>query len=154
MAQARGDAGLSGDEAGRAPGNLGLTQNLFAIWNTRDFEGLIPLVADDLEWVPQTMSAVEGSSFRGVDGLREFFGEWDSTWATWEVEPNEVKDLGDHVLVLGKVHAEARSSGLELDQPVAYLFEFREGLLAYGATFFDHNEARNAARARGALEAL
>ena len=148
MAKARGDAGLSDVTPGRAPGNLGLTQNLFAIWNERDFEGLIPLVAHDVQWVPATMSAVEGGSYDGVDELREFFAEWDSTWALWEVEPAEVKELGDHVLVLGHVRAEGRGSGLELDQPVAYLFEFRDGLLAYGATFFDHAEAQAAARDR------
>ncbi|MDQ2675704.1 MAG: nuclear transport factor 2 family protein, partial [Actinomycetota bacterium] len=118
------------------------------VWNSRDFEGLIPLVTDDIEWAPATMSAVEGGSYRGVAELREFFAEWDRTWATWEVEPAEIEELADHVLVLGHVHAKGRGSEIELNQPVAYLFEFRGGLLAYGATFFDHAEAKAAARDR------
>ncbi len=144
MAKARGDAGLSS--------NLEATQKLFAIWNTRDFEALIPFVTEDIEWEPATQSMVEGGTFTGVDGLHEFFDDWDKSWKTWEVEPSEVRDLGDRVLILGHVHAEGRNSGLVLDQPAAYLFEFRDGLLAYGATFFDHAEAEAAARARTAIQ--
>jgi ketosteroid isomerase-like protein len=126
--------------------NVAATKNLFAIWNSRDFEALIPFVTEDIDWAPATMSAVEGGSFHGIDGLRKFFEEWERAWTTWEVEPEEIQDLGEQVLVLGHVHAEARGSGMELDQPVAYLFGFREGLLARGATFFDHEEGRKAAR--------
>ena len=90
------------------------------------------------------MSAVEGGSYRGSEDMRRFFDEWDRTWATWEVEPSEVKEVGDHVLILGRVHAKGRGSEIELDQPVAYVFQFRDGLLAYGATFFDRAEARRA----------
>jgi ketosteroid isomerase-like protein len=145
VAQARGDAGLS-------EGNAEATQNLFRIWNSRDFEALIPFVTNEIEWVPETMSAVEGGSFQGVDGLREFFSEWDNAWKVWEVTPAEVRDEGDCVLVLGHVHAEGRGSGLELDQPVAYLFEFRGGLLAYGATFYDQDLAEAAFRERSAAK--
>jgi ketosteroid isomerase-like protein len=132
--------------------NAEATQHLFAVWNTREFEDLIPHLAHDIEWVPATMSAVEGGSYHGTEGMREFFEEWDHAWRVWEVEPHELQEHGDQVLVLGHVHAEARGSGMELDQEVAYLFEFHEGLLARGATFFDHNEAIAAARERGGHE--
>lgn len=146
MAKAWSDAGLK-------QSNLEATQNLFAIWNTRDFEALIPFVTEDIEWVPATMAAVEGNSFNGINGLRRFFDEWDKTWAKWEVEPSDIREMGDHVLIIGRVKGEGRASGLELDQPVAYLFEFRDGLLAYGATFFDHGEAEAVARDRANHEA-
>ena len=94
------------------------------------------------------MAAVEGGSFKGVDGMRRFFDEWDKTWVKWEVEPSDIRTMGDLVLILGRVNGEGRASGLALDQPVAYLFEFRDGLLSYGATFFDHAEAEDAAKER------
>ena len=133
--------------------NLAATEKLFEIWNSREFEDLVPCVSADIEWVPATVTAVEGSSYSGKDGLRSFFEEWDHAWRVWEVEPEETEELGDQVLVLGHVHAEARGSGMELDQPVAYLFEFDDGLLARGMTFFDHEEAREAARERGGSDA-
>jgi ketosteroid isomerase-like protein len=98
------------------------------------------------------MAAVEGDSFKGIDGMRRFFDEWDKTWAKWEVEPSDIRELGDLVLILGHVSGEGRGSGLQLDQPVAYLFQFRDGLLAYGATFFNHDDAERAARERAGSE--
>jgi hypothetical protein len=98
------------------------------------------------------MAAVEGESFKGIDGMRRFFDEWDKTWAKWEVEPSDIRELGDLVLILGHVSGEGRGSGLQLDQPVAYLFQFRDGLLAYGATFFNHDDAECAARERAGSE--
>jgi ketosteroid isomerase-like protein len=133
-------------------GNVEATQNLFRIWNTREFEALIPFVTEDVVWRPATMTAVEGGSFEGVDGLRQFFDEWDRTWRVWEVEPREIREVGNHVLVLGHVHAEGRESGLALDQPAAYLFEFRDGLLARGTTYFDLDEAIAAAEERNGAE--
>jgi ketosteroid isomerase-like protein len=135
--------------------NLAAMQNLFAIWNSREFEDLIPCVTADVEWVPATMVAVEGEggTYHGTEDLRSFFEEWDHAWRLWEVEVDETEEHGDHVLVLGHVHAEARGSGMELDQPVAYLFEFHDGLLARGATFFDHDEAREATRERSGSHA-
>ena len=132
-------------------GNLEATQRIFAIWNTRDFEALIPFLTEDIEWAPATMAAVEGGSFHGTEGMRQFFDEWDKAWAKWEVETSEMKELGDRVLVLGRVHAEGRGSGMVLDQDVGYVFRFRDGLLAWGSTYFDQDEAR-AAAAEGARE--
>lgn len=132
--------------------NIEATQNLFRIWNTREFEALIPYVTEDVVWMPATMNAVEGGSFEGRDELRGFFDEWDKTWRVWEVEPGEIREVGPRVLVLGHVHAEGRKSGLALDQPVAYLFEFRDGLLSRGATYFDHDEAIAAAEDRREIQ--
>lgn len=131
--------------------NLETTQKLFAIWNSREFGKLRPFLADDVEWVPATMAAVEGGSFHGTEGFAMFLDEWDKAWDVWEVAVSDVRESGDQVLVFGQVHARASGSGLELDQPVAYLFEFRDGLLARGATFFDHDEARAEARERGGV---
>ena len=126
--------------------NVAATQEIFRIWNTREFDALIPLVTEDIEWAPATMAAVEGGGFRGTEELRRFFDEWDKAWAKWEVEPSEVREHGDSVLILGRVHAEGRGSGMVLDQDVGYVFRFRNGLLAWGATYFDQDEARAAAR--------
>ena len=128
---------------------LARTQDLFRIWNSGDVEALVPHLTEDFEWVPATIRAVEGGSFHGVDGFRTFFEEWGRTWESWQVEPTGVQEVGPQVLVLGHVHAKGRGSGLELDQPVAYLFEFAEdGRLKRGATFFDHEEAKEEARSR------
>ena len=129
-------------------GNLARTQELFRIWNAREFDDLLDHVAEDIEWIPATMTAVEGGSYRGREELSRFFAEWAATWKTWEVRDPEMREIDAQVLVLGHVYAEGAGSGVTLDQPVAYLFEFRDGLLARGQTFFDQGEAEATARER------
>ena len=67
---------------------------------------------------------------------------------TWNLEAEEIRDFGDQVLVLTRVRAKGRGSGLELDQPLAHLFEFRAGLVCRAETFLDRDEAAAAAERR------
>jgi ketosteroid isomerase-like protein len=140
VAQARGDAGLSG--------NVSAVKEILEAWNRGDREGIFARATDDLEWTPATVATIEGEkTFRGRDGMDEFFEQWGSTWETWDVEIRELRDLGDRVVVLGQVRAKGRGSGIELDQEVAYVFGFRDGLLQRGRSFLSHDEALAAAGA-------
>ncbi len=127
--------------------NAARTGELLAAWNRGDLEALLAGIHDDILWRPATMANVEGDDFRGRDGFTRFVEQWRETWETWDVEVEEIKDLDDRVVVLGHVHARGRGSGLELDSPVAYVFEFVDELLARGSSYFDHDEALAAAGA-------
>jgi ketosteroid isomerase-like protein len=41
-----------------------------------------------------------------------------------------VRDLGNDVLAIGGIHLRARGSGLDLKEPMGWVFEFRDGQLA------------------------
>ncbi len=128
--------------------NVAAVKELLEAWNRGDREGIFARATDDLEWTPATVATIEGEkTFRGRDGMDEFFEQWGSTWETWDVNLDEIRDLGDEVLALGHVHARGRGSGLELDQEVAYVFGFRDGLVARGRSYLDHDEALAAAGA-------
>lgn len=121
------------------------TAEILEAWNRSDLEGLLARVDPNLLWSPATMAHVEGEDFHGHDGFTRFVEQWNEVWPTWDVEIEEIREVGDRVVVLGHVHARGRGSGLELESPVAYLFEFRDDLLARGTSFLDHGEALAAA---------
>jgi ketosteroid isomerase-like protein len=126
--------------------NVEAVETIFEAWNRGDFEGVIAGTAEDFEWIPVTVSTIEGeTAFRGREGFRRFFEQWGNTWETWDVQLQECRELGDRVVALGRVHARGRGSGVELDQPAAYVFDFRGGELARGESFFDQDEALAAA---------
>jgi ketosteroid isomerase-like protein len=52
------------------------------------------------------------------------------------------------VLALTRVDARGSGSGVEFNQPIAQLFELRDGLVARGQTFLDQGEAIAAAEER------
>ena len=128
--------------------NVEIVRALIDEWNRGEIEALIERATEDFEWHPFLVQSVEGRVFRGHDGFREFLGDWTSTWETWNLEAEEIRDFGDQVLVLTRVRAKGRGSGLELDQPLAHLFEFRAGLVCRAETFLDRDEAAAAAEGR------
>jgi ketosteroid isomerase-like protein len=127
--------------------NVALVRKLMEAWNRGDFEMVIEYSTEDVEWVPALVTTLGGDSFHGHEGLRRFLEDWENTWETFEVHPQEFRDLGNQVLALTRVHAKGRGSGVELDQPIAQIFDFRDGLIARGQTFLDHQEAIGVAEA-------
>jgi ketosteroid isomerase-like protein len=141
MEAARGDAGVTAE-------NVEVVRKVLDEWNRGDVQALLGRTSEDLEWHPALVESVEGGVFRGHDGFREFLRDWTSTWESWELEAEEIRELGEQVLVLTRVHAKGRGSGVVLDQSFAHLFEFREGLICRAQTFFDRDEALAVAQRR------
>jgi ketosteroid isomerase-like protein len=131
-------------------GDAAAVREVLDAWNRGDIDEVLARTTEDIVWVPVTVATVEGEGgFRGRDGFRRFFEQWSETWETWDIELHECREVGDRIVALGHVRARGRGSGVELDTPVAYIFEFREGLVERGQSFFDHQEALAAAERRG-----
>jgi ketosteroid isomerase-like protein len=115
----------------------------FAALARGDLEGMLTVVHPDIELLPLS-GKLEGRIYHGHEGVRE----WDrARHDTWDLEftPSEYEDLGDSVLVHGEVRSRGAASGVELDTPVSWVFEFREGKIIRLEAFLDRAEARAAA---------
>jgi ketosteroid isomerase-like protein len=95
----------------------------------------------DYEWVGALLGAVEGGSYRGREGLARYFRESEETWRELNVSAKEFRDLGDTVLVLGRIEGGGRSSGVRVDTPYTMIVEFREGKISRSRSYLDHAEA-------------
>ena len=94
--------------------------------NRRDVEGMLATLHRDAEMVP-AKAVLEGTVYRGHDGLRRWVDEMADDWDDFRIEPLEVRSLeGDRVLVLGDVHARGKS-GVAMDQPAAWICELTDG---------------------------
>jgi ketosteroid isomerase-like protein len=117
-------------------------------WNARDLEsGLRDCIHPDVLWIPIT-SALEGTDagYRGHEGLRRWTEALFRDWESFEIEANEVVDLGEErVLVLGRWRAKGRESGLQLEAEAAWLATFRDGKVVRQQTFTDRQAALDAA---------
>jgi ketosteroid isomerase-like protein len=80
---------------------------------------------------------------RGVAELRRYWDDWHSIW-NLRIEPREMRDLGETVLVLGRLRARGEASGVALEQPVAYVFEFDGGLARRVRAYLDPQVALEA----------
>jgi ketosteroid isomerase-like protein len=68
-----------------------------------------------------------GGAYHGHDGLWQYVRDLSDVWSEYEVEVHELRDLGDHVLMKGRLRGKGRSSGLDVDAEMAWLHTFREG---------------------------
>lgn len=109
---------------------------------------LFRLLDPDIEWIPIN-AALEGTSYRGHDGVRRWIDEMNRDWDDFEALPNEFVDLGnDRLLAFGTWRARGRSSGIQLDaQPAAWLVRLRNGKVLRMQTFTDRADALEAAAA-------
>jgi ketosteroid isomerase-like protein len=83
---------------------------------------------------------------RGVDGLRTWFTEIDEQFGRWQLDVDEIREANpDRLLVLGSIHLRGRESGVEFEQPMAWLIDFREGRLLRIQMYVDRSEALAAA---------
>jgi ketosteroid isomerase-like protein len=71
--------------------------------------------------------------------------ESDATFEELRVEPEEFRDLGDDVLVIGRLYARGRDSGVEIESATAWLITLRGGRLVRSRDYLDPQDALEAA---------
>ena len=66
-------------------------------------------------------------------------------WERLTVRIQEIRDLGESVLVLGHLDLTARTTGIEFHEEVGQLGTFRDGKIATVHDYLSHREALEAA---------
>ena len=116
-----------------------LAREAFDAYNAVDLDRLPELLDPDCELV-FLRSLLDGSPYHGHAGMRQFIRDMADEWNSWHAEPDEFRDLGDgRVLVLARFTGQARTSGVEVSAPAAWLLEFRDGLVCRVRAFSDRD---------------
>jgi len=113
--------------------------------NGLDIDEFADCCTSDYEWFPVLGGAVEGNSFRGREGIEEYFGELRETWEEFRYVLDEVRDLGDSVLTLGRLEGQGRGSGVQVELPIGAISDYRDGKCWRLRAFGDHGEALRSA---------
>jgi uncharacterized protein len=112
-------------------------------FNRRDVAGIMEICHPDAEFVP-LRAVLEGGAYRGEEGLHSFFADVMEEWSELRIEPQEFREAGDRVLLLGRFQARGRASGIDVDVPAAWVFDMRAGKVARLKAYTDQAEARAA----------
>ncbi len=129
--------------------NVEISRRLFEAFNRTFTEGtddLYALLDPDVEWVPVT-AILEGRSYHGHEGVREWIEDMKRDWEAFEARPADFRDLDDdRVLALGSWRARGRGGDVPLDFPrAAWLGQYRGGKLVRMQTFTERKDALEAA---------
>jgi ketosteroid isomerase-like protein len=116
-------------------------------YNRRDFDGaLAEFGTPDFEWHPALTRALDGGGgYRGREGVEEFATDTRENWEELQALPEEFRDLGDRVLVLGSLRGRGKASGTPVDTPYAGIFDFRGDRIWRYRVYLDRAEGLRAA---------
>jgi ketosteroid isomerase-like protein len=125
--------------------NVEVAKRVIDAFNRRDVDAFMELATSDCELFPAFARIVEGGSYRGREGMETYLGDVRDTWEEVRILGDEFRDLGDRVLVLGRLEGRGRGGGVPVDAPWGMIVEFRDGNVSRIRTYLDHGEALRAA---------
>ena len=79
--------------------------------------------------------------YKGVGAVRELFADAGEIWDDYRLEAEDVIDLGEHVLLVGRVSGRGRASGVPINQPLAMLITFEGEKAMRSQSFASKEEA-------------
>ena len=116
------------------------------VYNSRDIDAFFAECATaDIEWWPALQRAYGADCYRGRDGIETFLVDTSQNWEELQWVEEECRDLGDCVLMGGRLYGRGQGSGAQVDAPVWNVLDFRDGRIWRSRVYFDRAEAFRAA---------
>jgi ketosteroid isomerase-like protein len=122
--------------------NVELVRSVYDDWARGDFsEGEV--FHPDIRF--EMVDWPEGSSARGLEEMRRAWGEALSAWESFRAEPSGFIDGDDRVVVLTRVWARGRGSGIDLSADTATVWTIDAGRVVRLGLYWDPEKAFEAA---------
>jgi ketosteroid isomerase-like protein len=106
--------------------NVRVVREGFARCNRDDYDFFFESAAPDIELLSR-FGSLTGEPYRGREGIRQWLADIQQSFERFDLWLDEVRDLGDAVLAIGGINLRARGSGLDMREPMGWVFEFRGG---------------------------
>jgi ketosteroid isomerase-like protein len=114
-------------------------------YNRRDLDAVMIGARPDLEWYPYrefVEAALAEPCYHGPAGYRAYILATEDVWGgEVRVEPTEVIDLGDQVVILADMPMRAQASGVQLAEKYACVMTLEGGKLIRQRDYLNHAEA-------------
>jgi hypothetical protein len=69
--------------------------------------------------IDATRRVINPTTSVGIEGLRRMLADMEEIWEEFRVEPLEFVDCGDRVVVISRLVGKGKTSGVEVEQPIA-----------------------------------
>ena len=127
--------------------NVEIVRRVWEAVQRRDTEAVFALYDPDIAWENHTGGAVElqGLSYRGHEGVRQFWRDWLEPFGTFEAHAEEFIDAGDQVVVPWRASARGKASGAEVEMHRCNVYRVNNGRVSRVDVFETKAEALEAA---------
>jgi ketosteroid isomerase-like protein len=125
--------------------NVEIVKRLADAFGGGELDIIAELVTPDFAWLPAISQAFDGGDYRGREGFERWFVDLRGTFG--EIRPlgEDFRDLGDRVLMLGRIEGQGKGSGVPVAAPLGWVVDFRGEKVSRVRAYLDHGEALRAA---------
>jgi ketosteroid isomerase-like protein len=118
----------------------------FEAANRGDYAVTFSLYDRDIEFIPPTglIGLGDQALYRGLQARVRYEHDWRGQWGDFRYEPDELRDLGDRLLVIGRISSSGLSSGAAIDTDFANVFTLSAGRVIGEHVYFNRAEALEA----------
>jgi uncharacterized protein len=89
----------------------------YQAFNRGDLEAAVEGFHPQIEWSGPGVLPEKREVYRGIEGVRRFWGTWRAEFEDFTVEIEEVIDAGEQVIVMAAVSGTGRGSGAHVRSP-------------------------------------
>ncbi len=122
--------------------NVELTRRAFEAFKDRDLDGLLAMMADDVEAFP-ILAGMEGG-FRGHDGIRRWWMGLLGTFPDFSAEIVELHGHGDSTIAVAHIRGHGVGSDTPVDASTWQVSHFRHGKCVRWHVYTSEREALEA----------
>jgi ketosteroid isomerase-like protein len=113
--------------------------------NRGDWERMAELVDPDVEQHGTVGGLEEGNFARGLNEIRELYAADEEAWDEYRIEPEQLIDAGDKVVVFQREYQRGKTSGMELVSETAAIVDLRGGRIVRMQGYVNRDKALKAA---------
>jgi ketosteroid isomerase-like protein len=124
--------------------NVEIVRRAYAAWSRDDRDPALAFFADDVVWTPAREDP-DPQPHLGPEGVRRFWAQWEELFDDLRIEPEELIEVGDRIVSRLHFTGRGKGSGIDVDQRVYQVFEFRDNSIVRIDEFYDRAEALEAA---------
>ena len=137
-------AGLSGQEA-MPLHNSELVRKVFRGIAEQDLPRLIELTDPEVEWRSFFAIGEADGVYRNHSGIERYVADLTDVWEFVRPEILDGVELGEVVLLVGRIHYRGRGSGAETEASAGWVLKFRDGKVVLFRAFRDPERVLEAA---------
>jgi ketosteroid isomerase-like protein len=123
--------------------DIDVVKEVYAAFAARDSERVVAVLDPDAVFIAVTGGILGRTQpYRGHEGMREYFRDVARVWDELVLTPREFEEVGDQILVTGRVSA--RSPSRMISGSTGWVWRVRDGLVVYARVYASAAEARTA----------
>ena len=126
-------------------GNVEIVKEFSLLFESGDRHSWHKYFSEDVVWDTSKSDLLLAGTYRGHEGVEQFFRDWLSTWDEFEIEHVEWIDAGESVVVVFRQRARGKGSGILIDRNFFGVYDLEGGRVKRYRQFESRGDALRAA---------